>query len=268
MKIAYEGRGFKGSQRQPRVRTVEGEVLRALKEIEAIGSVEEARFATASRTDKGVNALGNVIAFDTAFVKGELLGALNAVSPSVHFYALAQVPSTFNVRRARERWYRYLLSGEGLDYLRVKEAGALFEGRHDFRNFCKVDVRETVKTLREVKTLRAGKFMVIDFRAQDFLWNMIRRMVAAMEEVGKKKAALDEVKASLMNKEPRTFGLAPPERLTLMDVEYEFDFTHQCPPTLMEKVVEAEERSFFRLLFHRELLDLCEHPEGEAKFLL
>ncbi len=235
--------------------------MKALKNIRAIGSAEGARFAAASRTDRGVNALGNVMAFDTPFDMSELLGALNAVSPSVFYYAMARVPPEFNVRRARERWYRYLLPTRGVDFQEVKETASVFEGTHDFRHFCKADERKTVRTLREVTAFPVGKFIVIDFRARDFLWNMVRRMVAAMEMVGKRKATVEKVESSLEGDGPPSFGLAPPERLTLMDVEYKFDFTHRCPPTLKERAVEAEEGALSRLFFYRALFDLCNHSE-------
>src|SRR3990172_8393699 len=65
MKIAYEGSPFSGYARQPRLRTVEGEVVRALLRARAIDDNRSSRFEGASRTDRGVSAFGNVVAFDT-----------------------------------------------------------------------------------------------------------------------------------------------------------------------------------------------------------
>ena len=59
--IAYDGREFTGSQRQPSEDTVEDECIRALKRVHAIESVKESRFRAASRTDTGVSALCNVV---------------------------------------------------------------------------------------------------------------------------------------------------------------------------------------------------------------
>jgi hypothetical protein len=76
VRVAYDGTCFAGSQRQPDQRTVEGELLRGLAKVGALRSAEEARFQCASRTDRGVSAAGNVVAFDTSFRLDALLPAL------------------------------------------------------------------------------------------------------------------------------------------------------------------------------------------------
>jgi tRNA pseudouridine38-40 synthase len=256
VKIAYDGRMFMGSQRQPDEYTVEGEVIRSLGKIGAIPSTTQSRFKSASRTDRGVSALGNVVAFDTCFEEKQLIQALNAVSKDVHFYALARVPQNFSPRRARGRWYRYFLPSTGLEKELVSEAATAFEGKHDFKRFCKNDDRITTRTLEEVKVLPLGKYLVIDIRAREFLRNMIRRMVAAMESVGKGEATIAELKRALEG-EDISFGLAPPENLCLMDIFYAFDFDAMCPPTLLRKLGDAEEKAFLNLDFHRALLERC-----------
>lgn len=235
VKLAYDGRAFMGSQRQPGERTVEGETIEALARIGAITSPAESRFRFASRTDRGVSALGNVAAFCTDFEQGALLRALNAASEDLFFFAWAEVPDSFTPRRARGRWYRYLLPAEGLDLGRVRECAALFEGRHDFKRFCKPDGRSTMKTVTSVEVRQQDGLLVVDLRAREFLRNMVRRTVAAMSEVGKGRASLEEVRAAL-NGEDTSFGLAPAEQLTLMDIEYAFDFVMETPPTLSRKV--------------------------------
>ncbi len=102
----------------------------------------------------GVSALGNVIAFDTEFKKGRLLHALNAVSDGVYFYGVAEVPESFSPRRASQRWYRYFLPSRNLDADRVAESARLFLGKHDFKCFCKVDERSTVKVVQSVDAFR------------------------------------------------------------------------------------------------------------------
>lgn len=95
--IAYDGREFTGSQRQPDKKTVEDECIRALKKVHAIESVKDSRFRAASRTDRGVSALCNVIVFETEFKKEQLLQALNAASEEVYFYAYAEVAPDFSL---------------------------------------------------------------------------------------------------------------------------------------------------------------------------
>lgn len=247
VKLAYDGRLFMGSQRQPGERTVEAETIVALQRVGAIRSPAGSRFRFASRTDRGVSALGNVAAFDTAFPRDALLRALNAAAPDVLFYAWAEVPETFSPRRARERWYRYLLPSAGLDVEEVRRCARLFEGRHDFRRFCKPDGRSTVKTIASID-VADGEMLAIDLRAREFLRSMVRRMVAAMAEVGAGRASLEEVTRALEG-EDLSFGLAPPEQLILMDVDHGLDWAVECPPTLGRKVaayrVDALSRGAF-----------------------
>src|SRR5213594_4061523 len=80
MKIAYDGTVFHGQARQPGLRTVEGEVIHALVRAPAIRDVRTARFESASRTDRGVSALGNVVAFDTGLPPRAAVRAFNAKS--------------------------------------------------------------------------------------------------------------------------------------------------------------------------------------------
>lgn len=252
VKLAYEGRDFLGFQRQPHARTVEDEMIRALVEIEAIEDVDSSRFKGASRTDAGVSALGNVVAFDTQFRKDRLLHALNAVSDGVFFYGIAEVPETFSPRRASQRWYRYFLPSRGLDIGQVEEAAGMFEGKHDFRRFCKVDERTTIKTVQSIQVFPLAEFLIIDIKAREFLRNMVRRMVAAIEAAGKGKASLDDVRGALEGKECR-FGTADPEYLCLMDIAYPFEFEISCPASLRRKLEMRRRSNFVELAFYDHL---------------
>ena len=73
VKFAYDGRIFHGYARQPHLKTVDGELINALMKYGIIHDTEESRFRSASRTDKGVSALCNVIASNTDFTKNRIL---------------------------------------------------------------------------------------------------------------------------------------------------------------------------------------------------
>src|SRR5438309_11911652 len=76
LKIAYDGRAFFGHQRQPDRRTVEGECITALRSAKIMRDPTEAFFRSASRTDRGVSAVGNVIAFEASLGPDAVLAAL------------------------------------------------------------------------------------------------------------------------------------------------------------------------------------------------
>jgi len=218
VKIAYLGDEFAGSQVQPGLRTVEGEVMSNLK---ALGSSEdEVDLKCASRTDRGVNALGNVIVFSTRFDDvSVLLRALNAVSKGVFYRSAAEVDNDFNPRHADERIYRYVLPAAGIDVQLAMCCAALFEGKHDFVRFCRPDDRETVMTMRSVKLVKNDDVILIEFRSEYFLWNLIRRITAAISAVGRRDASVEDVQRAL-NGEMISFGVARPDALTLTDVVY------------------------------------------------
>ncbi len=237
VKIAYLGDGFSGSQIQPPetgLRTVAGEILDKLLLVDHVPEDRiDLRFS--SRTDSGVSALGNVIAFYTEFKDlGLLLQALNSVSYGVYYTAAAEISDTFNPRMADKRYYRYVTPSKNIDLGRFTEAAKLFEGHHDFKRFAKNETgRSTIMAIDYVKVHEENGVISTDFCANYFLWNMIRRIMAAVIQVGNGMSDLDDVKEALAGKDT-TFGLAKPYGLTLMDVTFpdlEFRRPDTCPYT-------------------------------------
>ncbi|MEM2870508.1 MAG: tRNA pseudouridine(38-40) synthase TruA [Thermoplasmata archaeon] len=229
LKFAYDGRKFGGFARQPCRRTVEGDIIAALQSLRILrsgASPAEIRYGAASRTDAGVSAIGNVIAFDTSFRRESLLPALNARLENIWFHSIAEVPEDFRPRNALMRWYRYHLRVEETgDYEELKRALRSFVGKHDFRNFCRPEGRSTVRSIRRVRVRRTGSFITVDFFSKGFLWSQVRRMVGAALGVSRGEFQLSELKSALDEPEKRAdFPLAPPEPLFLMDVSYSFDF--------------------------------------------
>jgi tRNA pseudouridine38-40 synthase len=219
-KIAYLGAGFNGSQRQVGQRTVEGEVLRTLTIISGMPE-EWFNLKSASRTDTGVNSLGNVMAFNTNFQNDEvLLKALNAVSKGVYFRGITRVPEGFNPRIADERSYRYILPAKGIDLELFNECAQLFVGEHDYKRFCRSDGKPTTGEIRSISVVADGDNLIVEFRALFYLWNLIRRIIAASSGVGCGAVDIEDVKRAL-DGEDMSFGLARADALTLTDVSYE-----------------------------------------------
>ncbi|MCL2607608.1 MAG: tRNA pseudouridine(38-40) synthase TruA [Methanomassiliicoccaceae archaeon] len=250
VKIAYSGEGFAGSQVQPGFRTVGGEVLSDIMRISgATANRIDMKFA--GRTDKGVNALGNVVAFSTDISDDVvLLKALNAVSKSIFYRSAATVSDVFNPRHATERIYRYVLPAIGIDLGSATECASMFEGEHDFIRFCKPSDKGTVLNMRSVKIFGNNDILEIEFRSEYFLWNLIRRIVSAISAVGRGHASSDDVERAL-NGEPLSFGLARPDALTLVDIVYEgIEFI--SPPDTFGGRIEEER---FRLSLKNAFFD-------------
>ena len=221
VRIAYLGRDYCGSQYQPGLRTVMGDVI---EDLERIGGGREAEWfdlKAAGRTDKGVNALDNVIVFNTAFDDDdELLKALNSVSKGVFYKCCTTVDADFNPRYANSRTYRYVLPSNGIDVKLAEECSRLFLGEHDFIRFCKADDKPTVTDLRSIDFRTDGDRIILTFSSQYFLWNMIRKIVAAIAAVGRGERTIQDVKDALNGKDVN-FGLARPDALTLTEVRYD-----------------------------------------------
>lgn len=255
VRIAYRGEGFHGSQRQPESRTVEGEILESLLMISDGMTEEEIELKTASRTDAGVNALGNVVAFYTRFQNDEmLLDALNAVSRGVFYLSVADLPVGYGIRRAWRRRYLYVLPSARLDVTKIRQVAEMITGEHDFFRFCRDDGKPTVLLMEEVEVRELNGLIEIRFTAPYFLWNLVRRLVAAMEKVGRGRASVDDVRRAL-DGEHVLFGLARPDRLTLLDVEYEdLEFRPYHGFSLRRRAEEERLQALLSMNFHSALL--------------
>ena len=152
-KVAYAGWKFNGSQIQPDVKTVEGEIERVVGE----------RCALMSRTDAGVSARGNVLVID----KKLKVDRANARLKDIAVWARAEVEK---VSRVKHRHYRYfLVDGSDPGYLKK------FDGTHDFAEYTKAK-EDTVRDVK-VEIGEAGGVKYADFFSRGFLWNQVRRMV-------------------------------------------------------------------------------------------
>jgi len=249
VKIAYQGKEFCGSQIQPGVRTVVGSVLADLAKI-----MDRPRkwfdLKMAGRTDRGVNALGNVAVFNVSIEDPKrLLGALNNVSKDLFYRSFAFVDESFEPRHASSRTYRYFLPAEGHDIDRVNECARLFTGEHDFKRFCKNDERSTVLTITSTDVNIFGDLIAIEFKASHFLWNMIRRMAAAISSVGMGRSSIEDVRRAL-DGDDISFGLARPDGLFFVGADYDWlEFTDAEIPgkrTDDDTFRIAMENEFFR----------------------
>lgn len=251
LKIAYDGTRFFGYARQPRLRTVEGEVLFALKMAKLIEDPRQARFEGASRTDRGVSALGNVIAFDSSRNPRAAAGAFNAKARDVLAWAGAVVPPDFRARSARTRWYRYLVDGD-LDPARLRRALVEFRGTHDLRNF----VRGQAPTVLRMDSLTVGRdppFLAIDVRARRFAWNLVRRIASAAMAYERGDVDLRSLRALVAARRAGDLGLAGPEPLTLMDVRYEVELPPCLDAAASDRLARSERDASRRLGLLRRL---------------
>jgi len=228
VKFAYDGREFHGYARQPQLETIEGKIVKSLIKHGFIGDTVESHFRSASRTDKGVSALCNIIAFDTDISKKRILQILSNEFTDIAVYGIKDVVPDFNPRYAKLRQYRYYLNGDNIDSERAMSTANAFTGEHDFSNFARIEsFRNPVRSIDNIVFTKDGNFLVIDFYAQTFLWHQIRRVVSAIIKVEKGKIEKKDIIDALENPNKKVdFGLAPAEPLILKDIVYDFEFEY------------------------------------------
>jgi tRNA pseudouridine38-40 synthase len=225
--VEYDGTDFAGFQVQPGARTVQGELEAALAKISGGSRV---KVVAAGRTDAGVHASGQVIAFTdpNGRTARELARALDALLPGdVAIREVRRVPAEFNPRyAARYREYRYTVWNgprsplrerfalgvrDPLDIAAMERAGSVLVGRHDFSSFG-VAHRQPVRTVHSVRVRREGSLVTIDVAADAFLRQMVRRIVAVLLEVGHGKTDEEAVAEALESRRPAFNGVTAPAK--------------------------------------------------------
>lgn len=220
LKLAYLGQRYHGFQRQPQVPTVESVVREALDDL----GLGHEGFCYAGRTDRGVSALGQVVtfSFEPEYAKLAVPRVINSKLPwDVWAWAWATVPENFSARYgALWREYRYVLCREDLDTEPMRKAAKMLEGAHDFKNLSTEKSGNTTRNLMSLVIEGSGDVVVLNVKADGFLWNMVRKIVTALEKIGSYEKELDWIQDLLDPQLNRGVAAAPPEGLTLVDVGY------------------------------------------------
>lgn len=192
-------------------RTVQAVVETALRQLGWQG----VHIQAAGRTDTGVHASGQVVAFDLEWRHSteKLCQALNAhLPPDVAARRAAPVRPEFNPRRsAVSRLYRYHLFFEEVrdplreryawrvwppaDLSKLQQTAAILIGRHDFAAFGTAPKpgSSTMRTVLQANWQADGSSAVFEVQADAFLYHMVRRMVGLQVAVGQGKYSLEYV---------------------------------------------------------------------------
>lgn len=236
--FAYDGTDFRGYAYQPDVRTVQGEIEKAL----AIILQQRVETTVAGRTDAGVHAAQQVIhfAYQGEFETDWVLRRINKVLPDdITVHAVRLVSDDFHARYgATGRSYTYRILNaptpdalrrrthwhvpDQLDLERMNAATELLIGDHDFAVFCRrMDGRTTTRTVTAARWSRSGDVVQLDISAKAFCYQMVRSIAAMMVDVGRGKQSIDtlpEIMAA--GDRAQTPGVAPPHGLVLWQVNY------------------------------------------------
>lgn len=253
--VAYDGGPFAGFATQPRQRTVAGELLGALRAVDP--AVREIRGA--SRTDAGVHARGQRVAFDTAASippRGWALAVTRHLPDEIAVRRAAIVAEGFSPRFGnRGKRYRYLILRDPVrdpflegrawrapgftgdePLARAQREAALAVGTHDFAAF-RSSADERTNTTRTVRALTVtvdpsdARLVRVDVEGDAFLHNMVRILVGTLVDVARGHREEGAVARALASQNRRDAGItAPAEGLYLEEVLLDDEGTDAWPP--------------------------------------
>jgi len=124
-----------------------------------------------------------------------------------------------DVRRHRYAWH---VEG-ALDVKKMREAGEILVGKHDFSTFksAKATTDTSVRTVHFLEILEEKDDIIIRINADGFLYNMVRLMVKALVDVGTGNKEVADIDQLLKAKQkPANFESAPAQGLTLVEINY------------------------------------------------
>ena len=232
LRVFYIGTNYYGFQRQTsKFKTIEGCLFKAFEKAELIDDSQTFRYGAAGRTDRGVHALGQLIAFSTS--RKTILGQLNAHLPEdIRCWAIAHVPEEFNPRfDALSKHYMYFLPyEETLNLEEMRNAADYLIGTHNFKNLSKVNHHvNPIRELTLLKFKKVNEVLHFEFIGKSFLWQQIRKIVTVLTLVGRSLMTLNEFKKLLDPSSSPKKGIppAPAWGLLLYNVQYsELNFTN------------------------------------------
>ncbi len=233
-RIGYLGDAYHGSQIQPDVKTVQGELVRVFQKLKWLDKDEEEHnLVLSSRTDAGVHVRvnGGVVRIKRelwdVLTPRKMIRALDDRLPKdIAFLDVTEVDESWNPRLAEHRVYRYRL--EGIEFWNhpgdiFNEWLQIFVGTYDARNFARLE--EGKNPLRTILSCEPwvvdGRVVGFEIVGKAFLWNQVRRTAMAIHRMCIGEVSPEEVQRAIDSPETEVdFGVAPADWLILWGVHW------------------------------------------------
>lgn len=204
--------------------------------------IRQVKTVFSGRTDRGVNAIGQVVHFDTdkSIVASKFVYQLNEILPKdISVSDLKEVDDRFHAQKsAKRRHYQYVFINRkcknafdgdlmrvkfNIDITRMNEALSYILGEHDFSSFKSSGTLNPSKVcfIEKAVASRDGDKVIIDIVGNRFLYNMVRTIVGTLLEIEGHNRSAEHMKQVLEACDRRKAGqTVNPYGLTLMKVEY------------------------------------------------
>jgi tRNA pseudouridine38-40 synthase len=199
----YDGTDFVGWQVQANGRAVQAALNEAVSKV----ADEAVEVHGAGRTDAGVHAENQIAHFDSIAARSphQWLAGINSNLPAdVSLRWIREVPAHFDARRsALWREYRYTIASQAirpalerrfvwwlrdaLDCAAMTAAASAWLGERDFSSFRAAHCQSTtpMRCMLKIAVARAPDRVEFRFRANAFLYHMVRNLVGALVAVGR-----------------------------------------------------------------------------------
>lgn len=236
--LQYLGTRYAGWQRQTNAVAIQEIVEGALEAV--CGSPVSA--SASGRTDAGVHAAALPVHADIPIAidaRGLVLAINTHLPEDIRVIAAREAPAEFHARfDAKRKTYVYRIWNApiadvfraathahvaiALDAARMREAAAPLVGHHDFRSFTVADpeVASTWRTIERLTIDRDGNTIAITITADGFLRYMARRVSGMLIEIGRGKLPAERAVDALEPTFAESRWTAPPNGLTLAEVDY------------------------------------------------
>ncbi|MCD6047619.1 MAG: truA [Gammaproteobacteria bacterium] len=237
--VEYDGTEFHGWQYQPGLRTVQGELQKALAQI----ATEPIEVTCAGRTDRGVHAKYQVVHFDTHAIRPHsawVLGVNHFLPKDICIRNAFDVPEDFHARySATSRSYEYIIDNRPghpaimrqyatwiprpLDHKQMHIAAQYLIGEHDFSSFraAECQAKHPRREIVNISVARHDHQVVLNVTANAFLHHMVRNIVGTLLPIGHHKKPVEWVAQILAAKKRAEAGVtAPPQGLSLVRITY------------------------------------------------
>ena len=253
VQVQYVGKNYAGSQiqfengKEREFPTIQGELEKAICTMIYGGSAHQnnkrlIKTVFSGRTDRGVNALGQVVHFDydKDIVASDFVYHVNEILPDdISISDLRKVPNDFHAQKsAKRRLYRFefinrrykqAFDGDlmrvkfGVNIYRMQKSLNYLLGEHDFSSFKSAGTLNPSKVciLYRAEVKKDGDKVILDIEGNRFLYNMVRTIVGTLLKIEGHNLEPEHMREVLEAKDRRKAGqTVEPYGLTLMEVTY------------------------------------------------
>ena len=241
LSVEYIGKKYSGWQQQNHssTNTVQYFVDKSLSKI----ADHKIKTICSGRTDTGVNALNQIVHFDTSSKRSDknwIDGTNSNLPDDIRVKKIYKVDNDFHARfLATRRTYKYFINtnnkstifnnaytwvvGDKLSFSSMQSSMKYLKGVHDFSSFrssgCQAS--NSVRNVSDASLIKNKEVIVFSITANAFLYHMVRNIAGTLVDIGLKKIKPKDL-YTIINKKNRKYcsKMAPPHALFLWHVSY------------------------------------------------